>query len=291
MKVLVTGSKGQLARSLLEQAEGHSRIEIVLLGRPDLDLEVAGSADRAIVAARPDLVINAAAYTAVDAAEDEPDRAFRLNADAAGEVASAAARIGVPVIQISTDYVFDGSTHTSYDEDAPTNPLNVYGRSKLEGEEQVRAANPKHAIVRTSWVHSPFGRNFVRTMMKAAEVREKLTVVDDQWGSPSSALDLADGLLRMVEADGADGGGTWHLAGSGWTSWCGFAREIMAERRKRSLQTAIIEGIRSDDWPTKAIRPRNAVLNSRKFACDFGYQMPEWQASVADVVGRLAVKK
>lgn len=291
MKVLVTGSHGQLARSLLERAEGHGSIEIMLLGRPDLDLEVPGSAERAIVDARPDLVINAAAYTAVDSAENEPDRAYRVNADAAGEVAGAAAHLGVPVVQMSTDYVFDGRSDSPYDEDAPTNPLNAYGRGKLAGEEQVRAANPRHAIVRTSWVHSPFGRNFVRAMMNAADIREKLTVVDDQWGSPSSALDLADGLLRMVEADGADGGGTWHLAGSGWTSWCGFAREIMAERRKRSLQTAIIEGIRSDEWPTKAVRPRNGILNSSKFACDFGYQMPEWQASVADVVGRLAEKK
>lgn len=287
MKILVIGAQGQLARSLVERARAHSRHELIALGRPTLDLEVAGSANRAIADVGPDLVINAAAFTAVDAAEDEPRKAFRVNADAAGEVASAAARLGAPIIQISTDYVFDGQAKEPYVEDMPTNPLNLYGRSKLAGEEQVRSANPRHAIIRTSWVYSPFGRNFVRTIMNAAELREKLTVVDDQRGSPTSALDLSDALFRIVESDAAADGETWHLAGSGWTSWYGFAQEIMTERRRRGLRTATIEGISSDEWPTKAVRPRNSVLDSSKFARVFGYRMPDWHSSLGAVISRL----
>jgi dTDP-4-dehydrorhamnose reductase len=288
MRVLVTGRLGQLTQSLVEKAAGHQNIQIIAVGRPDLDLERPGSADRAIVEASPDVVINAAAYTAVDAAEDDSQRAFRVNADAAGEVASAASRIGASVIQISTDYVFGGGAGQPCAEDATTNPINVYGRSKLEGEKQARSANPRHAIVRTSWVYSPFGWNFVRSMMDAAEARETLTVVADQFGSPSSALDLADGLLRMVEAGGAESGETYHLAGTDWTSWCGFAREIMRGRRELGLRVAQVEGINTDQWPTRAERPRNSVLNSAKFLADFGYQMPELRSSVAEVIGRLA---
>src|SRR5437660_1636965 len=205
MKVLVTGTEGQLARSLVERARLHPAIDLVAIGRPMLDMEVAGSAAAAIAEAAPDVVVNAAAYTAVDQAEDEPERAFRVNADAAGEVAAAATRAGAAVIQLSTDYVFNGRAEGPYREDAPVDPLGVYGRSKLAGEEQVRAANPRHAIVRTAWVYSPFGRNFIKSMMAGAGVRDRLTVVDDQRGSPTSALDLADGLLAMVEAGGGWG--------------------------------------------------------------------------------------
>jgi dTDP-4-dehydrorhamnose reductase len=291
MRVLVTGTQGQLTQSLVEKAAAHQNVEIVAMGRPNLDLELPGSADRAIVETSPDVVINAAAYTAVDAAEDDCERAFRVNADAAGEVAAAAARIDASVIQISTDYVFDGGAGQPYTEVAGTDPINVYGRSKLEGERQVRSANPRHAIVRTSWVYSPFGRNFVRTMMNAAEVRDTLTVVEDQYGSPSSALDLADGLLRMLEAGGSESAEIYHLAGSGSTSWCGFAREVMRVRGERRLRMAQVNGISSDQWPTRAERPRNSVLNSAKFLADFGYQMPEWRSSLAEVIGRLAEQK
>src|SRR4051812_19276650 len=201
MKILVTGTEGQLARSLVERALLRNDIELVALGRPELDLKAPGSAAAAIAEAAPDLVINAAAYTAVDGAEDEPERAFRINADAAGEVAAAAVRAGAAVIQLSTDYVFDGRGEDAYREDASVNPLGVYGRSKLAGEEQVRSANPRHAIVRTAWVYSPFSRNFVKSIMAAAGTRDRLTVVDDQRGSPTSALDLADGLLAMIGAE------------------------------------------------------------------------------------------
>src|SRR5438067_4281056 len=226
MKVLVIGSSGQLATSLTERAHGRAGIELRTIGRPDVDLELPGSAASIIAAAAPDVVINAAAYTAVDLAEGEPDRAFRINADAAGEIAAATAG-NARLIHISTDYVFDGRADGAYGEDAEPNPLNVYGRSKLAGEANVRSANADHLIVRTSWVYSPFGRNFVTTMMAAAERNDCLTVVDDQRGCPTSALDLAEGILRVVDVWKGGShtglGETYHLAGTDSTSWCGLA--------------------------------------------------------------------
>ena len=292
MKVLVTGRAGQLARSLAERAAGREGIELVAVGRPELDLEVPGSAARTIAQVSPNVVINAAAYTAVDQAEDEPDRAFRINAEAAGEVAAAAREAGAAIIQASTDYVFDGRSAGPYPEDAETNPLGVYGRSKLAGEEQVRAANSDYLILRTAWVYSPFRRNFLRTMMAAVETRDVLTVVDDQFGNPSSALDLADGILSILDnwqSGGRTGlGETYHLAGSGSTSWCGFARAIMDECRSLGLPAAEVRPIRTEEWPTKALRPRNSTLDCAKFAADFGLTMPEWRRSLAKVVERLA---
>ena len=291
MKVLVIGSSGQLAKSLAERARGSAGIDLTLIGRPAIDLEIPGSAASAIATAAPDVVINAAAYTAVDLAEDEPERAFRVNADAAGEIATATPG-GARLIQISTDYVFDGRAEAAYREDAETNPLNAYGRSKLAGEENVRSGNPEHLIVRTSWVYSSFGRNFVATMMGAAGRNEQLTVVDDQHGCPTSARDLAEGIFAVMDVWNRGNrtgiGESYHLAGTGSTSWCGFAQAIMDERREHGLKTAAVVPIQTADWPTRAERPRNSVLNSGKFLRDFGFAMPEWRSSLAEVVGRLA---
>ena len=292
MKLLVTGAQGQLARSLVERAALRSGIQLMVAGRPGLDLARRGSATSAIEAIRPDVVINAAAYTAVDRAEDEPKLAFRINAEGAGEVAAAAARCGARVIQVSTDYVFDGRGDGPYREDSQTNPLGVYGASKLAGEDCVRAANPRHAIVRTAWVYSPFARNFVRTVIEAARLRDVLTVVDDQVGSPTSALDLADGLLRMAgtwrDSPQLGLGETYHLAGSGSTSWFGLAELVMSECRKHGVASAGVVPIRTADWPTRAARPANSVLDSRKFEATFEFAMPDWRLSMSAVVGRLA---
>lgn len=291
MRLLVTGTQGQLARSLVERAASHPQFELVAAGRPELDLEIPGSAAAAVRSIAPDVVINAAAYTAVDQAEDEPDRAMRINGEAAGELAAAARAIGAPIIQISTDYVFDGRSAAPYAEDAPTNPIGAYGRSKLAGEERVRQANPDHLILRTAWVYSPFGHNFVKTMMRLAQTRDGLTVVADQIGNPSSALDLADGILAMLEG-WRDGeriglGGTYHLAGTGSASWFDFARAIFDECRARGLPAAEVEPIRTADWPTKAARPANSQLDSSKFSQDFDWQMPDWRQSMANAVSRL----
>ncbi len=253
MRILVTGREGQLVTSLVERARRHPAISLIALGRPELDLEQPGAAAVAIPAHAPDLVINAAAWTAVDAAEDEPDRAFRINADAAGEVAAAARAAGAPVIQVSTDYVFDGESDRPYREEDPVAPIGAYGRSKLAGEEQVRAANPDHLIVRTAWVYSPFGRNFVRTMMAAAENRDELRVVADQRGNPTNALDLADALLVIARSWRA---GIVNLAGSGGASWSDFAAAIMAERARHGLRAPPVVPIATADWPTPAAGAR-----------------------------------
>ena len=292
MKLLVTGREGQLARSLAERGGDRPDLQMIFVARPDVDLETPGSVAGAIARHRPDVVVNAAAYTAVDQAEDESDRARRINADAAGEAAEAARRAGAAIVQISTDYVFDGTARTAYREDDPVRPLGVYGRTKLLGEEQVRAANPRHAILRTSWLFSPFGRNFLRSIMAAAQTRDRLRIVDDQHGSPTSALDLADAILALIEHWGegreVGHGETYHIAGAGVTSWYGLASAAMTECSRLGLPSAEVQSIGTQDWPTRAVRPVWSVLDSSKLAADVGFAMPNWREAVRDVVPRLA---
>ncbi|HEX4762630.1 MAG TPA: dTDP-4-dehydrorhamnose reductase [Sphingomicrobium sp.] len=292
MKALVTGRHGQLARSLGERSANHPSIELEFAGRPEIDLAVEGSAAAAIARLRPNVVINAAAYTAVDQAEDEPELAMRINAQGAREVAEAADSIGAPIIQVSTDYVFDGTSERAYREDDETGPISVYGASKLRGEEAAREANPRHLIVRTSWVVSPFGRNFVRTMVEAARSREVLNVVDDQRGRPTSALDLADALLAILDrwaaGDMVGQGRTYHVANAGEASWFELAREIMDECRRVGAPAAEVRPIASSEWPTKAERPRNSVLDCSRFEEEFRWEMPDWRPSVRAIVRRLA---
>lgn len=292
MKALVTGRHGQLARSLGERSANHPSIELEFAGRPEIDLAVEGSAAAAIARLRPNVVINAAAYTAVDQAEDEPELAMRINAQGAREVAEAADSIGAPIIQVSTDYVFDGTSERAYREDDETGPISVYGASKLRGEEAAREANPRHLIVRTSWVVSPFGRNFVRTMVEAARSREVLNVVDDQRGRPTSALDLADALLAILDrwaaGDMVGQGRTYHVANAGEASWFELAREIMDECRRIGAPAAEVRPIASSEWPTKAERPRNSVLDCSRFEEEFRWEMPDWRPSVRAIVRRLA---
>lgn len=286
MRILVTGSSGQLARSLIERAEGRPNIELVAIGRPQLDLEVPGSASALVVKLAPDIVINAAAYTAVDLAEDEAERAFRINGSAAGEIAEAAASVGAAVIQISTDYVFDGQAREPYHEHSPVNPLGVYGRSKLAGEELVRAANPRHAVIRTAWVYGPFDRNFVKSIVAAVLRDEPLSVVDDQRGSPTSSLDLAEGLLTMIDS-GNGWGDAYHLAGSDVMTWFELAEEIAAVCARLGRPQVLVRPITTQDWPTRAVRPRNSVLSSTKFEQTFGFVMPRGGASIAQTIERI----
>lgn len=292
MRVLVTGEQGQLARSLVARRAAMPGLDLRAAGRPELDLERSDSIERAIRALAPDIVINAAAYTAVDRAEDEPELALRVNAAAAGEVAAAARRHGARIVQLSTDYVFDGTGEGAYAETAPTHPLGVYGRSKLEGEQRVAAANPDHLILRTAWVYSPFGRNFVTTMLTLAADRDEIGVVDDQRGSPTAAADLADGILALIacwrDRPGLGLGGTYHLAGTGTASWFDFAGAIFEESAARGLPAARVRPIATADWPTRAPRPANSVLDSGRFAADFGYRAPPWRQSTAAVLDALA---
>lgn len=287
MNILVTGRHGQLAQSLAERAAVDGDLQISLVGRPDLDLAVAGSSRSAIVAARPDLVINAAAFTAVDLAETESALAGWINDEAAGEIASAAHEVGSPVIQISTDYVFDGQATEPYNETDATGPINEYGRSKLAGEEAVRAANPDHLILRTSWLVSPFGKNFVRAMVDLGRQRDTLSVVADQYGNPTSALDLADAILlvarRWAARDCTGIGETYHLAGGGIASWHDLAVAVHEEAGTGAKVLPIITA----EWPTAAARPAYSALDSSKFVRDFGHVMPDWRASLGPIVARL----
>ncbi|WP_026379266.1 dTDP-4-dehydrorhamnose reductase [Afifella pfennigii] len=293
MRLVVTGRQGQLARALLERGEA-AGVEILALGRPELNLAVPASIASALAAARPDIVVSAAAYTAVDAAEDEPDLAFLVNERGAGEVAAAAASLGVPVVHLSTDYVFAGAGDAPHAESAPTAPASIYGASKLAGEAAVRAANPRHVILRTAWVYSPFSRNFVRTMLRLAENGEEIAVIDDQWGNPTSAFDLADAVLavaaRWRTAPESFAAGTYHLAGAGEASWCELAREIFALSAKAGGPAAAVRAIAGAEYPQKAARPKNSRLDCRLFAKTFGYAAPPWRESLRKVVERLVAE-
>ncbi|RWE34819.1 dTDP-4-dehydrorhamnose reductase [Mesorhizobium sp.] len=292
MRLAVTGREGQVAASLIEAARSRSDVEVVAVGRPALDLTRPDTVFPALEAARPDLVVSAAAYTAVDQAEDESDLAFAVNAVGAGKVAEAAARLGVPVIQLSTDYVFDGTKDGAYVETDATAPLGVYGASKLAGEQAVAAANPRHLILRTAWVYSPFGKNFIKTMLRLAAEREEISVVADQWGTPTSALDIADAILhvaaRLRDDKNFAAWGIYHLAGSGETNWSGFARHILDTSRAFGGPHARVRDIATMDYPTKARRPANSRLSSEKFAGVFGWVAPEWRVSTESIIRRLA---
>jgi len=231
MRILVTGTQGQVAQSLAEAGAAAGET-IHLVGRPDFDLETGLGVEDAIAASGADVVVSAAAYTAVDKAESEQDAAFAVNASGAGRVAAAAAKAGIPVIHLSTDYVFSGSLDRPYVEDDETGPVSIYGASKLEGEQRVAAANPRHVILRTAWVYSPFGSNFLRTMLRLGETRAELGVVADQQGTPTSALDIAEAILgvarRLKNAESPELYGTFHLTGSGEGNWADFADHIFA---------------------------------------------------------------
>jgi dTDP-4-dehydrorhamnose reductase len=281
--ILVIGRTGQLALSLAERAAAHG-LEVTLVGRPEVDLLDRDSLSRAVAASGAETVINAAAYTAVDQAEDEPEAAAACNAIAPRYLAEAARDAGARLIHVSTDYVFDGSGERPWAEDDPVGPKSVYGRTKLEGEQAIRETLADHAIVRTAWVYSPFGTNFVKTMLRLAEGRSELRVVGDQIGNPTSALDLADGLLTLA---GRWTRGTYHLAGTGAASWAEFAREIFALSAARGGPAAQVTAIPSSEWPAKTPRPLNSRLDSSRFERTFGYRAPLWRESLAVVLGRL----
>ncbi|MGN6467021.1 MAG: dTDP-4-dehydrorhamnose reductase [Rhizobiaceae bacterium] len=289
MRLLVTGRDGQVARSLAERAG--IDIEVVRIGRPDFDLARPETIAPAIRAVRPDVVVSAAAYTAVDRAEEEPDLAFAVNALGAGAVAEASSGIGVPIIHLSTDYVFDGEADAPYGEDREPAPRGVYGVSKLAGERMVAEANPHHLILRTAWVYSPFGSNFVRTMLRLAAERDEIAVVSDQWGNPTSALDIADAVLlaagRLHASAGFSAYGVYHLAGAGATNWSGFARHILETSARLGGPNARVRDIATADYPTKASRPANSRLSTEKFAAAFGWHATEWRNSTDEVVRRV----
>jgi dTDP-4-dehydrorhamnose reductase len=286
VKILVTGRDGQVARSLAERLTGH---ELVFAARPQLDLAQPDTIEPMVVKVQPDLIVSAAAYTAVDRAEDEPGLAMRVNGEAPARLAQAAARSGAAIIHLSTDYVFDGSLDRPWRETDPVHSLGVYGATKLAGEQGVAESGAKHAILRTAWVYSPFGQNFVKTMLRLAADRDEVRVVEDQVGCPTSAFDIADGIGAVAAgwAGGATTTGLFHLAGSGATSWAGFASEIFSESAARGGPAARVVPIATSEYPTRARRPANSRLDASAFEAAFGYRAPLWQQSLAIVIDRL----
>lgn len=291
MKILLTGANGQvgweLRRALAPLGEvlalGHRAGGI---SEPWLDLADAAALRACLAEHQPDLVVNAAAHTAVDRAESEPDLAQAVNADAPGLIANHLARHGGWLLHYSTDYVFDGSGDQPRGESAATGPLGVYGRSKLAGEAQIRASGCRHLILRTSWVHAARGGNFARTMLRLASQRDALRVVDDQIGAPTGAELIADvsaHVLRQALAD-ASAAGTYHLCAGGETSWCGYARHVIDWGHHAGLPlratSATVLGIATRDYPTPAARPLNSRLDTRRLRQRFGLTLPDWRLGV-----------
>ncbi len=282
MSLLIFGKTGQVAQELARLAP-----DARYLGRDEADLSDPAACAAAILAAKPTAVINAAAWTAVDRAEAEEAAATVVNGDAPTAMARACADLGIPFVQISTDYVFDGAGTAAFAPDHPTAPLGAYGRSKLKGEEGTRAAAGPHAILRTSWVFSAHGNNFLKTMLRLGRERDKLTVVADQIGGPTPARAIAEACLTIAEALQSDAGktGTYHFSGAPDVSWADFARDIMAQ----AGLTCMVEDIPTSAYPTPAKRPANSRMN-----CDsleiFGLSRPDWRAAVHEAIRELGAK-
>jgi dTDP-4-dehydrorhamnose reductase len=276
--ILVTGASGQLGAELATLLAPHGRV--VATTHADLDLADADAIVAAMRRWQPSLVLNAAAYTAVDAAEKETALADAVNGVAPGILAEEAKRVGAPLIHYSTDYVFDGRATAPYDEDAPVHPLSAYGRSKLAGERAVAATGADALVLRTSWVYSRRGRNFLTTMQRLARERPELRVVDDQTGAPNWARELARATARIV-ANGrhwiAERRGLYHLTARGTTTWYGFARAILAD-----VPGTRIVPITTAEYPTPATRPRWSVLDPARFERTFGFALPDWHSSLAE---------
>ncbi len=297
MTVLVFGGNGQVGRELLRAlaplgpvaattrsgtlADG-SACEVA-------DFDQPGSLPALLDRLQPAVVVNAAAYTAVDRAEQEPEAAFRANAQAPGMIARWCAAHGVPLVHYSTDYVFDGQGSTPYREDAPTAPLGVYGTSKRDGEDVVRAAGGRHLIFRTAWVYAAHGGNFLRTMLRVGAGREQLRVVADQIGTPTPATLIADVTAQALRHPGSLSG-TWHLTASGQTSWHGFAEAIFAEAVAAGVlaKAPVVEAIPSSEYPTPARRPAWSVLDNQRLQQDFGIVLPAWQDGLKRVMAEIA---
>ena len=283
MKILITGNKGQLSQELQLALAGEGTV--LALGHQTLNLADPEQIRQQVRLLRPNLIINAAAYTAVDPAQDDRQQAFAVNATGPGVLAEEAARLDVPLIHYSTDYVFDGRKPAPYQEHDPAAPLSVYGESKLAGEQAIQAVAGEHLILRTSWVYSLQGRNFLLTMQRLMQERDMLSVVDDEIGAPTWAGTIASttaSIVRQWRDDKKRLDGLYHLSAAGETSWYGFACSIAEHLRQQGRLRARLEPIAAKDYPTAAQRPRNSRLDCARLQHDWNLRLPDWEAALQD---------
>ncbi len=283
LKILISGQTGQVALELQKHLSGLG--ELIVLGRNDLDLSKPEQIRAQVRAHRPDLIINAAAHTAVDLAESEPELAFAINGIAPGVFAEEAAALGIPLIHYSTDYVFDGNKPAPYTEDDTPNPLGVYGKSKLAGERAIAATGAEHLILRTSWVYSTHGKNFLLTMQRLLQERPELRVVADQIGAPTWAGTIARSTRLLIERWQAAEAGAWgvyHLTAQGETSWFGFTQAIAEHLSAQGKPCATLEPIPASAYPTPAARPQNSRLDCSRLEREWQVAQPAWQNALRE---------
>ncbi|ESQ91139.1 dTDP-4-dehydrorhamnose reductase [Asticcacaulis benevestitus] len=290
MRVLVTGKHGQVDTAL--QGLGDQLgLEIIRIGRPEVDLAQTDTMEDAVRAARPDVIISSAAYTAVDKAEAEPELAQAINGEAPGELARLAKELNIPILHLSTDYVFAGDKDGAYEETDLPAPVSVYGKTKLSGEEQIAAQTDNHVILRTAWVFSPYGNNFVKTMLRLAESRDEVNVVADQHGCPTYAPDMARVILAMAQQVAIDDDptlrGIFHLTGQGETTWAQFAEAIFEGSANRGGKWVQVNPIATTDYPTPAKRPANSRLSGEKLDQTYGLVLDPWRISLDSCLDRL----
>ncbi len=283
LRILVTGVDGQVGGALWRAGEA-AGLSVLPMRRTDLDLARAEAIPDILDRAAPDLVVNCAAYTAVDKAEEEASLAFAVNAEGPGTIARWCAGRGRRLVHLSTDYVFPGNAGRPYREDDPIGPLGVYGASKAEGERLVRDAGAEHVILRTAWVYAAEGRNFLRTMLRLGRERDELNVVADQRGCPTAAGSIARAILTIL---GRWSDGTYHYVDAGETTWHGFAQQIFAGAAEHWGRRPVVNPITTDQYPTPARRPAYSVLDTARFQADFAFSPPAWQDSLAEVLAEV----
>jgi len=291
MRIIVIGKGGQIDTALQAFGDVAPGVEIVRLGRPDIDLSKPETLQAPIRAARPDVIISSAAYTAVDKAESESNLAQAVNGNGPGELARISKSLNVPILHLSTDYVFSGDKDDPYVETDMPAPVSIYGKTKLSGERQIAAATDNHVILRTAWTYSSYGDNFVKTMLRLAENRDEINVVDDQHGCPTYAPEIAHALVTVAQRVAADPDpalrGVFHLTGQGETTWAEFAVAILAGREARGGKPVKVNRITTDQYPTPAKRPASSRLSGAKLQAIYGLKLNPWRVSLDLCLDRL----